>query len=177
MFAAELIQSYPEAKVILNNRPTADWWSSWTRNILPLKESWYIWLLAHFDWEAYQTFVLWNRMQDMLFRGDSRRNGRQIYIEHNALIRGMMVERWGDLLEWQPEDGWEPLCKFLGVDVPEVEFPHANQTEAFRKTVDGYFQPRLRSAGRNVKILASIVVGLVAYACWQYLPYMNGEHE
>jgi len=31
------------------------------------------------------------------------------------------------LLVYNVRDGWEPLCKFLGVDVPDVPFPHKNK--------------------------------------------------
>jgi len=30
------------------------------------------------------------------------------------------------LLVLNVRDGWEPLCKFLGKDVPDVPFPHKN---------------------------------------------------
>jgi hypothetical protein len=40
------------------------------------------------------------------------------------MIRGLVHK--DRLLEWYIEDGWEPLCKFLGKPVPKVEFPHAN---------------------------------------------------
>lgn len=99
MFAPDLIRLYPEAKVILNRRPTSTWYASWSKNILPLKESWPLWLLSHFDRDAYNTFILWHRMQDMYMRGNSRRNAPQVYVEHNAVVRGMMGERQGDLLE------------------------------------------------------------------------------
>ena len=36
------------------------------------------------------------------------------------------------LVEWQPGDGWEPLCGALGVAVPDEPFPHANTTKEFR---------------------------------------------
>jgi hypothetical protein len=49
---------------------------------------------------------------------------------HNAAVRREVPpER---LVEWQPGDGWEPLCKALNVDVPEEDFPHVNSTEEFR---------------------------------------------
>ena len=32
------------------------------------------------------------------------------------------------LIEWQPGDGWEPLCRALGVPVPGLPFPHENST-------------------------------------------------
>lgn len=30
------------------------------------------------------------------------------------------------LLEWSADEGWEPLCRFLGKEVPDMPFPHAN---------------------------------------------------
>jgi hypothetical protein len=32
------------------------------------------------------------------------------------------------LIEWQPVDGWEPICRALGVPVPHQPFPHENST-------------------------------------------------
>ena len=39
------------------------------------------------------------------------------------------------LLVWEVKDGWEPLCCFLGVAVPDVPFPHLNDREAFQMLV------------------------------------------
>ena len=35
-------------------------------------------------------------------------------------------------LEFRLGDGWEPLCKFLGVEVPDVPFPRVNDREEHR---------------------------------------------
>ena len=37
------------------------------------------------------------------------------------------------LLVWSPADGWEPLCEFLEVPVPDAPFPHVNDTESVRR--------------------------------------------
>ena len=39
------------------------------------------------------------------------------------------------LLVWDPKDGWEPLCEFLEVDVPETPLPHVNDTKIFQKNL------------------------------------------
>src|SRR5262249_15637907 len=36
------------------------------------------------------------------------------------------------LLVFELADGWEPLCAFLDVSVPDETFPHANTTAEFR---------------------------------------------
>jgi hypothetical protein len=57
------------------------------------------------------------------------------------------MERWNDevratvpagrLLEWHPKEGWEPLCEFLDVDVPDEPVPNVNDTEAFKHGIIG----------------------------------------
>ncbi|KXT12564.1 hypothetical protein AC579_2093 [Pseudocercospora musae] len=50
---------------------------------------------------------------------------RQACEAHNDRIRALVpTER---LLEWEPRDGWEPICEFLNKNVPEKAFPHSNK--------------------------------------------------
>ncbi|MEX2525620.1 MAG: sulfotransferase [Gammaproteobacteria bacterium] len=48
--------------------------------------------------------------------------------DNDAVRRGVPPER---LLEWRAGDGWEPLCRALGLPVPDEPFPHANTTDEF----------------------------------------------
>jgi Sulfotransferase domain len=42
------------------------------------------------------------------------------------------------LLVWSVSDGWDPLCSFLGVPVPDTPFPHLNDSKEFaERIVDG----------------------------------------
>lgn len=51
------------------------------------------------------------------------------YERRLAQVRAEIVpER---LVEWQPADGWEPICHALGVPVPDLPFPHVNTTAHF----------------------------------------------
>ncbi len=34
------------------------------------------------------------------------------------------------LLIYKVQDGWEPLCNFLGKEIPQEEFPHLNKSGA-----------------------------------------------
>ncbi|MEO6571920.1 MAG: sulfotransferase, partial [Ilumatobacteraceae bacterium] len=52
------------------------------------------------------------------------------YERHNAdVVDTAPPER---LLSYRPGDGWGPLCEVLGLDVPDVPFPHTNTTDEFR---------------------------------------------
>ncbi|KAK8052822.1 hypothetical protein PG996_012123 [Apiospora saccharicola] len=49
--------------------------------------------------------------------GDFEHTGRWVLEEHCAMVRGSVMrsgEPGRELLEWSVEDGWEPLCRFLG---------------------------------------------------------------
>jgi sulfotransferase family protein len=40
------------------------------------------------------------------------------------------------LLVYEVKEGWEPLCEFLGAEVPKNKpFPHLNDTDTFRKMI------------------------------------------
>jgi len=52
------------------------------------------------------------------------------YERHNAEVRERIPR--ARLVEWQPEDGWRPLCDALGVAVPDEPFPVTNTSEEFR---------------------------------------------
>ncbi len=42
------------------------------------------------------------------------------------------------LLVWSVGDGWEPLCRFLEVDVPDTPFPRLNDSKMYvDRIIDG----------------------------------------
>jgi hypothetical protein len=42
------------------------------------------------------------------------------------------------LLVWSVSDGWEPLCEFMELPVPDTPFPHLNDSKEFgERIVDG----------------------------------------
>ncbi len=51
------------------------------------------------------------------------------YVEHNDRIRSTFDS--SRLIEWQPGDGWNPICAGLGLDPPVEPYPHANSSGAF----------------------------------------------
>jgi hypothetical protein len=55
------------------------------------------------------------------------------YERHNAAVRHAIPP--ARLLEWAPNDGWDPICDRLGIEVPGEPFPVTNTTDEFRATV------------------------------------------
>ncbi len=55
------------------------------------------------------------------------------YHEHVEEIKAAVPpER---LLIFKVDQGWEPLCKFLDVEVPKSEFPNVNNRAEVKKTI------------------------------------------
>jgi hypothetical protein len=55
------------------------------------------------------------------------------YERHNEDVRRAVPRE--RLIEWQPSDGWEPICAALELPVPQAPFPHENTTVDFRATL------------------------------------------
>lgn len=143
-FVKQLIQDYPDAKVLLSVRDPERWEPSFRETIVDMchGES-MIRLLssarARIDplWAHYLEFV--NRMfwsPDGTFPAG---HGPEQLIEgfnaHNEEIKRIVpADR---LLVWEATQGWEPLCTFLDVPVPDEPFPHANDRETFLGRVIG----------------------------------------
>ena len=53
----------------------------------------------------------------------------RLYDKHTADVHEYFKDRPEDLLVicWEKGDGWEKLCPFLGVPVPNIPIPHANK--------------------------------------------------
>ena len=60
---------------------------------------------------------------------------RAVLTPQRAVKRTVPPER---LLVWEVTEGWEPLCEFLEVDVPDEPLPHANDRDTFlERVIDG----------------------------------------
>lgn len=176
-FAAELLAAYPEAKVVLNYRTDIDGWHrSICRAFLPHLESWFVWFLTRFSPQLFWTYQFYNDMAyPHLFRAERegkgfgiRNNGKWVYREHCAMVRGLMVGKEERYLEWTVQDGWDPLCKFLGKDVPSEPFPRVNDGNAFDERSKALTANCLKVALINMTILGAVVSGTVAVVLRRY---------
>ncbi|KAM4067115.1 NAD dependent epimerase/dehydratase [Hirsutella rhossiliensis] len=129
-FAKELIEAYPEAKVILTNRNVDSWHASTMKTVYWRVTDPELRWLSHFDWAASMYYPMLKKFFDTFFEGDFPSRGKEIFQRHYDEVRGLVVR--DHLLEYDVAQGWEPLCKFLGHPVPEFcPFPHVNDSSDF----------------------------------------------
>ena len=71
-----------------------------------------------------------------------------------------------NLLLYSIKDGWEPLCKFLGVDVPkDTPFPRVNEQNRLDLILERANKQSLNTFGKLMMrpIVVAIVLGLIGY--------------
>jgi hypothetical protein len=135
---AELAEAYPDAKVLLSVRDPESWAPSYMETIGEMRDGTSLMPLlskARMEidprWRRYQELVedlLWGP-RSPFGAGHSQQEMMDQMVAYNERVKSTIPpER---LLVWQVGEGWEPLCEFLGVDVPSEPLPHANDRETF----------------------------------------------
>jgi hypothetical protein len=129
-FWRQLADANPDAIVLLSTRSSADaWWKSAHDTIFQIPT-------RPIPPDAPPVFEAQIAMaQEMLANTftphwQDETAAKRAYDDHNATVRATVDP--ARLVDWQPGDGWEPICAALGVAVPSDPFPHVNTTADFR---------------------------------------------
>ncbi|NOK57875.1 MAG: sulfotransferase family protein [Chloroflexi bacterium AL-W] len=115
-FWQELSVAFPEAIILLSVRNPVSWWQSAHETIFQATKS-----TVDSEWYTMFNALLAARFTNNL---DNREACIAAFERHNMLVRQNAPSH--RLLEWQTDDGWNPLCKALGVPIPDEPFPHTN---------------------------------------------------
>ncbi|KAJ7627485.1 P-loop containing nucleoside triphosphate hydrolase protein [Roridomyces roridus] len=169
LFAEDLIQAYPDAQIIITTRDPDRWWRSFRETLLPMLDTHHTRLARWLDPHDFGRFVPFARMNLEVLLGPLESLGeveaKRRYGEYYARVRGLLADAQRDsrVLEYQMGDGWAPLCAFLGREVPDVAFPHKNDTHM----ILAGSQKRVRAiywrAARGLFIPGTILVLGLAY--------------
>jgi hypothetical protein len=118
----ELSAYWPEAKVVLTVRDPDSWFDSVSETIFSeaMQGS-----LAGSPVEAMMDGVIFDHFDGGDIRDRAFMTG-WFERRNQEVIDALPAER---LLVFSPKQGWEPLCRFLGVPVPDIPFPRVNSRE------------------------------------------------
>lgn len=142
----ELMEVYPEAKVLLSVRDAGDWVRSMRETV------WGVFygdsVLRHVSDARAVIDPLWRRYITLM--------GGMNWDPENGALAGdtfddnafaAIMQRWNDevvqtvppgrLLVWDPAEGWEPLCRFLEADAPAEPLPRLNDAASFKEGIIG----------------------------------------
>jgi hypothetical protein len=158
-FYKELMALYPDAKVLLTTRDPNKWYNSAEQTIYSVRQTIPRWLATLLVPLSKNFQVADKLIWEGTFHGHfaDQAYALDIFERHNEEVKQFVpAER---LLVYEVQEGWEPLCRFLGIPVPNGKpFPHLNDTRQFQQMV----QRRLQMV--KMIMLALLAAGLLMLA-------------
>lgn len=159
----ELLQAYPDAKVILTLHPKGaeTWYESTIQTIYLTKNMWQFKVLklaTRFGREYGEMVdkLIWQRGHK-----DTMENRDQAIAHYHQHIDTIRKEVPPDrLLVFTVNQGWGPLCRFLGVPEPSTPFPNVNDRVQFEKIRSGMKRGAYVILGIGAVLAAGGVLGL-----------------
>jgi hypothetical protein len=145
-FYKELADFYPDAKVLLSVRDS----DAWVRSMRDT-----IWGIFYGDmlmrdlstargridakWRGYIEMMegMWQQSGLISNGADTTDDSMADAMErfNEEVQANVPADR---LLVWSASDGWEPVCEFLELPVPDTPFPHLNDSKEFaERVIDG----------------------------------------
>ncbi|KAM7215384.1 hypothetical protein V8F06_009245 [Rhypophila decipiens] len=182
VFGPALIGAYPNAKVLLVERDFDKWYKSFTEGVVDS-----LWgRMGDFFVGTVEPLIgsvagPASRKMLLGWAGVSSGDGAELrrkevlraaWERHHREIREMCAGTEGKLLDYKMGDGWEPLCQFLGCEVPRDEegnvlpFPHANEAAALRRKIIEQQVGMLKRAAVAVAPWAGVAVACAAAGWW-----------
>lgn len=163
-FSADLMDMYPDAAIVLNQRQSARIWADSIQasigffRTLPFLVTCYLWKTDRLHYHIHH--ICGRKLTIDLF-------SPEFYDAHNDWVRAEAAKRGRPVLEWQAGDGWGPLCEFLGKGLPTDgrPFPHLNDA------ADMTMLKRILVARG---LISWAILGLAGFGAYYYLwPRIN----
>ncbi|KAM0386981.1 hypothetical protein ACHAQC_011170 [Fusarium culmorum] len=169
-FVPELIKAYPDAKVVVVQRQYESWWPSFKSECLD----------TLYRVTALQQFVVryvirfragyaMKKIHAGFFGADEyslesvELRARDVYEEYYRKVREAVPLESGRRLDYNIGDGWEPLCEFLGKDVPDVPFPRVNDRADHSARVKENHRKMTIDALKLISPIVAVLVGVTFY--------------
>jgi hypothetical protein len=129
-FYKELMAIYPDAKILLNIREPEAWYDSMYETIYAIQAAFPFWFPPVV--KKLHDEIIWKGNLKGTF--EDREKCISVYKEWIEEVKKTVpADR---LLIYNVKEGWQPLCDFLGVPVPQGKpFPHINERKSFKRWI------------------------------------------
>ncbi len=140
-FWRELHEANRGSFVLLSTRESpSSWWESMAKTIVPRVHE-----PADPATERRRGMTRELLASTFTERWQEREPAIEAYERHNEQVRRTVAHE--RLIDWQPPDGWGPICVALGLAVPDEPFPHVNTAAEFRSRTDHAAEAAARPHG------------------------------
>lgn len=174
-FWSELMDAYPEAKILLVERDVESWYRSFEEIIIKGVFSWKAQILTAATKSGLSPrnpnsfirslFLAYFRAKNV---HELAANARDVYREHYNAITARAQAEGRPILRMRIEEGWEPVSRFLGKAVPENlkdgKLPRGNEAQALSSTIAYKQWTGLRMLGLVLLQKTAVVGGLAGVA-------------
>ena len=132
VYYKQIMKAYgPDTRVLLTVRDPEKWWESCMDTIFKVSNSGSITLeLMYMSFQRMARLICWAK----IFGGARFADKDETVRRYKAWVEDVKAtvppER---LLVYEVQSGWEPLCRWLGKDIPDQPFPKINE----RKVIAG----------------------------------------
>ena len=178
-FYAELMVAYPDAKVLLSVRDPERWYDSvintiyQTSNLLKPPLGSLRTLLMRLVSPQISRIVgminkmIWQNTFDDRF--EDKAHALEVFQQHiEEVTQHVPADK---LLVYNVKEGWEPLCAFLGVEIPaDTPFPHLNDRGSFVGGIRRQ-QAKMRMVGEL--LAAGLTIGSLLFLLVRLLKHNN----
>lgn len=146
LFYKQMMEAYPDAKVILTVRETEKWYES-------VYES--VWKPTR-DPESFKKMFNDNdgKLHELLFHSEFMKNLEdkeatiREFEKHTEEVKATVPS--DKLLIFSIKEGWEPLCKFLDVDIPSIPFPRVNDRQSLVRKLEAAEEGGIASVSKDL---------------------------
>ncbi|KAL8693725.1 MAG: hypothetical protein Q9224_003700 [Gallowayella concinna] len=171
-FIPELHAAYPDAKVIVIQRDPEQWYDSCYRTVMrfaslpQLKVLYFLdrWFVVRFApfMDCLFTCLFGTAVKDPV---KMRENWIRGYLNAYDDVRRIVPPE--QRLEFSLNQGWEPICKFLGHKVPKKPFPHVNDSATFDAGINVLLKRMwIRAAKQNLPfVLGTLAMAMAWWIC------------
>lgn len=136
LYYRELMAAFPDALVVLSVRDAGSWYTSMSETIVPMFNRFpnrLVMPYLPFLGSPIRTMGSTQIKKDLIDRFAERDHVIKMFEDHIVEVKRVVPA--DKLLVFEAKQGWEPLCKFLGVPVPSEPFPRVNDTAEFKRRV------------------------------------------
>jgi hypothetical protein len=161
----ELMERYPDAKVILTLHPKGPqaWYESTMETIYFTENQWQFRVLAATTpfgnkFRVMTRKLIWERNHQGTIT--DRQKAIAHYQQHIETIKAEVPA--DKLLIFTADQGWNPLCEFIGAQVPANPFPNINSRAQFQK-----IKQEMSKGAYVILAVGAVVLGAIAYGLSQ----------
>jgi len=134
-YYSELLKTFPDARVVFSYRHPEEWYRSVSETIFNVASTiptWVRFLFPHAERLALMIEkTIWQNELDGKFQ--DRKHALNFFEQRLEQVKAAVPKE--KLLVHAAADGWEPLCAFLEVDVPNIPYPRLNESAKIKRFI------------------------------------------